>query len=395
MAAQAKPIRRVVTGDDAQGRSKVTWDSAAPNVYANLGDRYYTDLWIWNQSPSPLDGSNDDAALGYDFPGPPQGGHLRIVQWPSKPDGYDPQNDPHKVAEHAVKTRGGNTRTLDRGGNNAFTSAIHKTATVDYGIVLEGERVLLIDGHELPMNPGDVVVQVGAWHQWTFPRLAGLMAFDMVAAHFVDGIAGLGQGNDAVMQSKADTQLPPGAHDVKPTRRIVIVDGNEGTSSLVVDSPAPDVRYDPARPGYASTRVWVTDATPAKIVFETLHLPHTIEPPPNGSVCKVITVPPDASWQGKVGAEEVAAFFKAMGSPQASTYTPQAPHAYMQKTHSLDFCIVLEGVATLVLDTAAVDMKVNEVAVIRGSNHAWSNRTDKPVRIAVMSHDGVAKHKAA
>ena len=38
-----------------------------------------------------------------------------------------------------------------------------------------------------------------------------------------------------------------------------------------------------------------------------------------------------------------------MGSPQASTYAPHAPHPYMQKTRTLDFCLVLEGEITLVL----------------------------------------------
>ena len=32
MANEIKPVRRVVTGNDAQGRSKVLYDSAAPNV---------------------------------------------------------------------------------------------------------------------------------------------------------------------------------------------------------------------------------------------------------------------------------------------------------------------------------------------------------------------------
>jgi hypothetical protein len=78
---------------------------------------------------------------------------------------------------------------------------------------------------------------------------------------------------------------------------------------------------------------------------------HTIEPPPRGSVCRIVTFPPDATFRGKVGVKEVEAFFRAMGSPGASTYSPQAPHPYMQKTRTLDFCLVLEGEIRLVLDT--------------------------------------------
>jgi uncharacterized cupin superfamily protein len=77
-----------------------------------------------------------------------------------------------------------------------------------------------------------------------------------------------------------------------------------------------------------------------------------------------------------------------MGSPGASTYSPLAPHPYMQKTRTLDFCIVLEGEIVLVLDTQEVPLKAGEIVVQRGTNHAWSNRSTRPAVVAVMSHDG-------
>ena len=174
----------------------------------------------------------------------------------------------------------------------------------------------------------------------------------------------------------------------KPVRRIVVVDEND-RSKCVADGPSPDVRTDPARPGFASTRIWVTDRTPARMkgVRESLHTPHTIEPPPGGSVCRVVTFPPDASYKGKVGAKEVQAYFAAMGSPDASTYSPKAPHPYMQKTRTLDFCLVLEGEITLVLDTEEVNLKAGDTVVQRGTNHAWSNRSNEPCVIAFSSHD--------
>jgi uncharacterized cupin superfamily protein len=175
---------------------------------------------------------------------------------------------------------------------------------------------------------------------------------------------------------------------VTPTRRIVTIDREPGKSSLVSDGPAPDVRSDPARPGYACARLWVTDSTPAKIVFETLHLPHTLLPPPRGSVCRVETFPPDDTWKGKVGGAQVQAYYRAMGSPGASAYSPLAPHPYMQKTRTLDFCIVLEGEIVLVLDTQEVALKSGDIVVQRGTSHAWSNRSAKPAVVAIASHDG-------
>ena len=46
----------------------------------------------------------------------------------------------------------------------------------------------------------------------------------------------------------------------------------------------PDVRVDPARPGFAMQRMWVVDRAPARLVLETLQLPHTLMPPAAGSV---------------------------------------------------------------------------------------------------------------
>ena len=175
----------------------------------------------------------------------------------------------------------------------------------------------------------------------------------------------------------------------KPVRRIITVDDEDGQSVAIADGPSPDVKTDPARPGFSSTRIWVTDRTPARIkgVRETLHMPHTLEPPPGGSVCRVVTFPPDEVFRRKVSARDVQAYFSAMGSPQASTYSADAPHPYMQKTATLDFCLILEGEITLVLDTEEVHLKAGETVVQRGTNHAWSNRSDKPCTIAFSSHD--------
>jgi len=105
----------------------------------------------------------------------------------------------------------------------------------------------------------------------------------------------------------------------------------------------------------------------------------------------MLTIPPDAVWQRKVGVREVAAYFHAMGSPAASTYSAQAAHPYMQKTRTLDFCLILEGQVTLVLDTEEVLLQAGDTVVQRGTNHAWSNRSDWPCVIAISSHDGAVE----
>jgi hypothetical protein len=210
------------------------------------------------------------------------------------------------------------------------------------------------------------------------------MAFDMFDAEFVDGPSGTLQGNDQPMRPPAELKLPP---SVKPQRRIIAGDRVPGKSSLVLDAASPDVRLDPARPGLALQRMWVVDSAPAKLVCETLHLPHVLMPPKSGSVLNVFTFPPDASWQGKVGQREVAAYFSAMGAPGASTWSAQAKHPYMQKLRTLDLCIVLEGEITLVLDTQEVVVKQGEFVINRGGNHAWRNHTGKPAVVSIATHD--------
>jgi quercetin dioxygenase-like cupin family protein len=387
MSTQMKPIRRVVTGNGSDGRSGVVWDGPAPSVHeASMGSgRGHIDFWVWTESPAPLSGASDDGNLSYDFPGPPRGGHLRVVQGVGRVSDYDAAKDttivpPHPPKEHPLGRR------WDRGGTNAYSGGMHKTETVDYAILLDGERALVLDDGEIEWRPGDVVIDVGAWHQWSSRNLeGGRVAFDMIAARFVDGPVGLAQGSDAVLRADPARKLPDG---VKPARRIVVTDRVAGKSSVVSDGPSPDVRVDPARPGFALQRMWVTDGTPAKIVLETLQLPYTLEPPSGGSVLNVMTFPPDALWKGKVGAREVAAYFESVGSPRASAFSESAPHPYMQKTCTLDFGIVLEGELVLVLDTQEVTVKAGDFIVQRGTRHAWSNRTNKPAVIAIASHSG-------
>jgi mannose-6-phosphate isomerase-like protein (cupin superfamily) len=177
---------------------------------------------------------------------------------------------------------------------------------------------------------------------------------------------------------------------VTPIRRVVAGEDNTGKAVVHSDGPSPDLTLDPARPGFASTRLWVTDTTPARVkgMRETLHLPRTIAPPPNGSVCRVVEFPPEASYIGKITAADVQAYFAAMGSPGASTGLPKAPHPYMQRTSTFDFCYILEGEITLVLDTEEVHLTEGDTVIQRGTNHAWSNRSDKPCLVVFSQHDG-------
>jgi hypothetical protein len=186
MADGIKPIRRVVTGNDAQGRSRVLIDSAAPGVKASAFKKGtgMTDIWLFDTCPAPISGERDDGNVPFHFEPPATGGRVRIVQSEPKPAGYDPSQDSFITPEHPPrKTEGG---TWERGRQNLYTTRIHKSETLDYGILLSGERVLITDAGEHVLKPGDVVVQIGSWHAWADRNYGSQMAFVMMAARFDD-----------------------------------------------------------------------------------------------------------------------------------------------------------------------------------------------------------------
>lgn len=381
--ATLKPVRRLVAGNNAQGRSSVLIDGPAPNAHPSSmsAGRGHTDLWVWNDTPMALSGTTDDSLIKYRFPGEPRGGHLRVVQSVGQPADYDPAKDSEVVPPHPPKLRPGTSGTWDRGGNSLYTSSMHKTQTVDYGMMLNGSRELILDEGRVLMQPGDIVIQVGAWHQWAYP-VDAQMAFDMIGADFPGGV-GTAIGNDAPPRPAAP---PPG---VKLNRRIVTIDRpGDGKSVIVSDGPCPDVLTDPARPGFASQRMWVTAGCPATMVYETLHLPRTMTPKNGGTTFRVDILPPDETWQGKVSEHDLRNFFKAMGSPEASAWHADAQHPYLQHTATFDYCVVLEGELTLVLDDQEVAFKAGEVALLKGVRHAWSNRSNARAVIAISTHEG-------
>ena len=102
MSDEIKPIRRVVTGNDAQGRSCVLFDSAAPNVKTSPFQKgtNMTDIWVFQSVRRVITGERDDGNLPFHFEPPRAGGHLRIVQSAAKPKDYDPANDAFSKPEH-------------------------------------------------------------------------------------------------------------------------------------------------------------------------------------------------------------------------------------------------------------------------------------------------------
>lgn len=175
-------------------------------------------------------------------------------------------------------------------------------------------------------------------------------------------------------------------------RRVVTGHDSDGKAIIQSDGVTPVVFGIPQRPGYSANEVWVTSSMPAEIDApgEPTERPRSIEPPPNGTICRVVVLPPEASFIGSLDRETAKAAFAAFGSAHAATVDENEtqPHPLMHRTKTVDYGIVLEGEIYLVLDKEETLLKAGDVVVQRGTNHAWSNRSDLPCKMAFILVDG-------
>lgn len=179
-------------------------------------------------------------------------------------------------------------------------------------------------------------------------------------------------------------------------RRVVTGHDRSGKAIIVSDGVTPVVHTVPLRPGYSMSEIWATYSTPAVIdpLGEPTDRPRSLEPPSNGAVCRIVEFPPEAPWIGEIDAAGAKAAFAALGSESAATYEGQQPHPLMHRTKTVDFGIVLAGEIYLVLDDSETLCKAGDVIVQCGTNHAWSNRSDQPCRIAFILIDGTWRDQA-
>ena len=81
------PVRRVVTGHDAQGKAIVIMDSDAPNQKVRQAGIVSTLLWVTDETPADISGDADRAAREIAVPPPPNGSILRVVDFPPESAG--------------------------------------------------------------------------------------------------------------------------------------------------------------------------------------------------------------------------------------------------------------------------------------------------------------------
>jgi mannose-6-phosphate isomerase-like protein (cupin superfamily) len=154
----ARPVRRVVTGHRPDGRSTVLFDGPAPNVAQREAGNASTLLWVTDEGPADVSRPEDRAARTIGVPPPPGGTIFRLAEFPPGSGG--------PALDHEAVLRDFGIGPDVAPGHPPRHPHIHRTRTIDYVVVLEGEIHLMLDDAEVRLEAGDVVVQQGTHHAW-------------------------------------------------------------------------------------------------------------------------------------------------------------------------------------------------------------------------------------
>jgi quercetin dioxygenase-like cupin family protein len=128
------PIRRVVTGHDANGTAKVLIDGPPTNRRTSKSGGVSTLIWCTDRTPADISVGENVEDMGerqLGTPPPPNGTRFTVNEIP-----------PGRIGP------------------------IHRTETIDYVIVLSGEVEMEMDGSTIKLKAGDVLVQRGTNHAW-------------------------------------------------------------------------------------------------------------------------------------------------------------------------------------------------------------------------------------
>lgn len=174
-----------------------------------------------------------------------------------------------------------------------------------------------------------------------------------------------------------------------PFKRVVTGHDSNGQAVVAMAGPTPNNFPLKAVPGTVFYEVWNSSTSPVPLDngADPTNKALQLSPVPLGSVIRVVDMPPD-SVQNQISADDAAAAFAEIGQAHAGTGKADSKHRLMHRTETLDYGIVTEGEIWLVMDEGEIHLKRGDVVVQRGTNHAWSNRTDAMARMVFILLDG-------
>jgi mannose-6-phosphate isomerase-like protein (cupin superfamily) len=157
-------VRRVVTGHDVSGNAIIISDGVPPVIRAvqHRPGFCVNEMWATMRMPAPTREEDDPTLRLKGIEPPANGTAFRIVELPPEAD-FIHTIDREKV--RAAYADRGSPRAIAENENPPHPF-MHKTKSVDYGIVLSGEVHLVLDDSETLLKEGDVVIQRGTNHAW-------------------------------------------------------------------------------------------------------------------------------------------------------------------------------------------------------------------------------------
>ncbi len=157
-AASASDIRRVVTALDANNKAVVLFDSRL-QLKGVAPRPPMLNLWTTDSSPPGFSFKDDAAAKAVGVAPPDNGTIFRVVEFPPHDAATEAKMDPNCLMK-AVGDR------APARGLPVKHPLMHRTRTVDYGVVLSGEIDMMLDDSVVHFNTGDVVVMQATNHAW-------------------------------------------------------------------------------------------------------------------------------------------------------------------------------------------------------------------------------------
>jgi uncharacterized cupin superfamily protein len=183
-----KTFRRVVTGHNQAGRAVIQSD-APPERVRVIGKNGPTFYEVWNTraTPAPIDHSGGEPAEEQIMLAPPPNGtRIRVLDIPPETAALQ-EIDAVAARQHFAEIGAASAATHD--GATSRHPFMHRTESIDYGIVLEGEITLIVDEGETIVRAGDIVIQRGTNHGWANRSGKNCrIAFVLIDGKFNDGL---------------------------------------------------------------------------------------------------------------------------------------------------------------------------------------------------------------
>jgi mannose-6-phosphate isomerase-like protein (cupin superfamily) len=180
-------MQRIVTGHDKDGKAIVAHEGNPPTVVelTHLPGTIFYELWSTSATPVPVDNGEDPTSGPLCLPPPKSGTRVRIVEIPPDTEEYL-RDGASKMKDAFAEIGDAHASTVQEESPHPL---MHRTESVDYGFVLEGEIVLVLDRDERVLQQGDVVIQRGTNHAWANRSDKPCrMAFVLIDGAFGEGI---------------------------------------------------------------------------------------------------------------------------------------------------------------------------------------------------------------